>query len=839
MFSKHKSELNQYELMPTGSRLSLASQQQTWKQRHLKGWRVGILCGAILAFFVFGVNLSFTIYGGITSETEDATRKLLYSGDCEQVTKMSIGIHLFINLLSTLLLSASNYGMQCLSAPTRAEVDTAHAEKIWLDIGVLSVRNLSKISKKRRLLWLMLGLSSFPLHLFYNSAVYSSVYAYDFDIFQTTEAALNNTDPSVFVNQTISGYHGYDLVEGVTATYMYASFQANNLTRLENQDCIDAYSSSLFQTSWGNLILIAADNTSQTVSLGHSSSDLDSVSAGCTPDPFGWMCGRTGTEICDLDMATCTRNSVDAANWNPFGGQIQYCLSEQVPQKCEIQFVPWLAYAVVGFNLIKAVILFYTFFLIKENPLMTIGDAVSSFLRYKDQTTSGLCLMSKHDIDWWTKNHAKPIARPLKMKCQKWYSVASRRRWVFMTLLYVAIQAICLGLFFFGLYAPGFGPLILLKLGIGAVDPRTFIQWNIPSSGTKALFANVFIANAPQPILSMIYYTYNGLLTCFLLGLEWNSFARNRKGLRVTSSPRGYQRSSYSLQLPKKWAFPLMGLSALLHWLVSQSIFIVSIQFDENYNPVSRVNALDNIAYNGANVDGSVEYLTCAYSPSAILCTIILSFLMLFFVAGIGQVSYRSQEIPVVASCSAAISAACHLPAHNHVSTKSTVSSSKRSTSLVSPFASLYSENLDLTDQNSEILPNSSTSYFSPFHFSPYHSVPTKDVDFNTLLSAPASMGSSNIYLSEGGRRSVYSTASYDISYDTAYTGAIDKQESAEIGSESACETLQWGVSAESAYTTGGEWIDESGAAVKRRVRHCGLSARQIERPIEGELYAG
>jgi hypothetical protein len=843
MFSKQKSEVNQYELMPTTSRLSLASQQQTWTQRQLKGWRFGILCGAILAFFVFGVNLSFTIYGGITSETEDATRKLLYSGNCEEVTKMSIGIHLLINLLSTLLLSASNYGMQCLSAPTRPEVDAAHAKKIWLDIGVLSVKNLSKISGKRRFLWVMLGLSSFPLHLFYNSAVYSSVYAYDFDIFQTTEAVLKNPDPTVFVNQTSSSYRGYDRTENVTAMYMYASFQENNLTRLENQDCIDAYSSSLFQTSRGNLILVAADNTTQTVSLGLSNSDMDSVSSSCTPDPFGWMCGRTGTQLCDPDEATCTRKSVNVADWNPFGGQIQYCLSEQVPQKCEIQFVPWLAYSVVCFNLIKASILLYTFFLIKENPLMTIGDAASSFLRYKDETTSGLCLMSKQDIDWWAKNlvgyNSKLIARPLKVQPQKWSSVASRRRWIFMALMYVAIMAICLGLFFFGLYASGFGPHTLLRLGIGAVDPRTFIQWSIPSSGTKALFSNVFIANAPQPILSMIYYTYNGLLTCFLLGLEWNSFARNRKGLRVTSSPRGYQRSSYTLQLPKKWAFPLMGLSALLHWLVSQSIFIVSIQFDENYSPVSRVNMVQNIAYNSASADGSVEYLTCAYSPSAILCTIILGVLMLVFVVGIGQVRYKSPEMPVVGSCSAAISAACHLQAQDQLPTKSALSSGNPSANLASPFVSPYYDHLNMARPNSETLHSSFNSFSSPSYFSPYHAVSPDDIDSATLLSAPASMGASVLYSGERARQSIHSTFSYDTGYDTAYTGAIDMREGPEIGSESAYETVQWGASGEAANTTGVEWVDESGVPVKRRVHHCGLSARKIDRPVEGELYAG
>lgn len=55
--------------------------------------------------------------------------------------------------------------MQCLSAPTRKEVDKAHAKGKWLDIGVPSVRNLTNIAKPRVGMWLGLGLTSLPLHL--------------------------------------------------------------------------------------------------------------------------------------------------------------------------------------------------------------------------------------------------------------------------------------------------------------------------------------------------------------------------------------------------------------------------------------------------------------------------------------------------------------------------------------------------------------------------------------------------------------------------------------------------------------------------------------------------
>lgn len=78
---------------------------------------------------------------------------------------METAVHVLINVLSTLLLSASNYTMQVLSSPRRSDLDMAHKKGQWLDIGILSVRNIRKVDTKRRVLWFVLAVSSIPLHL--------------------------------------------------------------------------------------------------------------------------------------------------------------------------------------------------------------------------------------------------------------------------------------------------------------------------------------------------------------------------------------------------------------------------------------------------------------------------------------------------------------------------------------------------------------------------------------------------------------------------------------------------------------------------------------------------
>lgn len=127
---------------------------------YLHGWRFGAIGGAFAATVVLLVNLVVTIVCAIYQDNG-----ALYRGDCDKVEKINTVLHWLINLLSSVLLSSSNYCMQCLSAATRKEIDVAHARGKWLDIGVLSTRNLRCISKKRAMLWVVLLLSSLPLHL--------------------------------------------------------------------------------------------------------------------------------------------------------------------------------------------------------------------------------------------------------------------------------------------------------------------------------------------------------------------------------------------------------------------------------------------------------------------------------------------------------------------------------------------------------------------------------------------------------------------------------------------------------------------------------------------------
>jgi len=174
------------------------------------------------------------------------------------------------------------------------------------------------------------------------------------------------------------------------------------------------------------------------------------------------------------------------------------------------------------------------------------------------------------------------------------------------------------------------------------------------------LAGNLIVANISQPLLSFIYFSYNGLFTCMLAGNEWNRFAHQRKGLRISGVPSGSQRSTYFLQLPYRFAVPLMIISGVLHWLVSQSIFLVAI---EEMAPGLDGGSFTGITRYGQPQSGYTRTgygnLTCGYSPIAIIFVILVGFLLMATTILLGFRRYKAGN-PLAANCSAVISAACH-----------------------------------------------------------------------------------------------------------------------------------------------------------------------------------
>jgi len=137
--------------------------------------------------------------------------------------------------------------------------------------------------------------------------------------------------------------------------------------------------------------------------------------------------------------------------------------------------------------------------------------------------------------------------------------------------------------------------------------------------------------------------------------VEWTSFPLKRQSLRV-SNPVGLQRSTYWLQLPYIYSLPLLVGSGLIHWVLSQSLFLVRISFYDRDGGPTFPNG------SSSEITPSSNMLTIpGYSPKAVLAAIIVATVMIAVLA-VNAFRKFPSAMPLAADSSFAIAAACHRP---------------------------------------------------------------------------------------------------------------------------------------------------------------------------------
>lgn len=144
------------------------------------GWRRAALVNSIiLGAMTVGM---FCCLAASTSQTRGVTKvNFFFNGTCGNggggggsAARLNVGLHLLINVVSTAVFASSNFFMQVVNSPSREEIETAHANGLYLSIGVTSARNLFRVSRFKTCSWLILLVSSIPIHLLFNSMIFQT-----------------------------------------------------------------------------------------------------------------------------------------------------------------------------------------------------------------------------------------------------------------------------------------------------------------------------------------------------------------------------------------------------------------------------------------------------------------------------------------------------------------------------------------------------------------------------------------------------------------------------------------------------------------------------------------
>jgi hypothetical protein len=199
---------------------------------------------------------------------------------------------------------------------------------------------------------------------------------------------------------------------------------------LNPEECIDAYART-YLSNRRNVVLISdlfvgkyslnADynetmaNVSSNSSLHAISSSSDQYDLYNKYNRYGWLCDYNGRSDWDENGGCTTekaKQQVQSAGWTVYGWKVSGCVSEKVQERCSVNFSLGVGIAVILANLGKTLCITAVCLLLRDQPLLTIGDAICSFFRNPDSTSANCCLLTRHDIRTQWRSFRKTEAQP-------------------------------------------------------------------------------------------------------------------------------------------------------------------------------------------------------------------------------------------------------------------------------------------------------------------------------------------------------------------------------------------------------------------------------------------
>ena len=215
-------------------------------------------------------------------------------------------------------------------------------------------------------------------------------------------------------------------------TSSYEDLSPSECTKLYNTD---------YMPSHRNLFLITKHGSN----AAHNNTLLDMINvmnAGISPS--SWMCAYylvdNARTFQDYGFS-CNPNKLtsNVARGLPWlvklttGEEVEIggCKSERTAEICKVLVSLKIMYIVISCNLVKACCMVVAVVRSREPTLVTLGDAIESFLTVPDPTTIGICFADRRFIDQEWRRARRTGPRQWKQKgVQRWWTSVSKTRWI-------------------------------------------------------------------------------------------------------------------------------------------------------------------------------------------------------------------------------------------------------------------------------------------------------------------------------------------------------------------------------------------------------------------------
>ncbi|CZT51609.1 uncharacterized protein RSE6_12773 [Rhynchosporium secalis] len=296
----------------------------------------------------------------------------------------------------------------------------------------------------------------------------------------------------------------------------------SEFTRLSAQDCMDVYDRP-FVFGGGDVFIIADEN-----STGFA--EATKVWSGVEESRLIQLGKSMQWKTQDLSINASYTDTDEYV-------EVQSCYAKLRPETCKVRFSRILVLVIIICNACKALCMLRVAWGFADSPpLVTLGDAIASFLDNSDQTTNGLCLASKEDMQngAWTEY---PGPQRWIAKAETYSSVVSIKVWAIINVIFLLA---CATFLLISVVTAAASSGTVLGTGIGfSVSSKmapSILPPVITNPGLWGTFLHILLVNTPQSLTSCLNLFYNNLFTNMLIGAEWNaaSYTSKRRAEKQT-----------------------------------------------------------------------------------------------------------------------------------------------------------------------------------------------------------------------------------------------------------------------------------------------------------------
>lgn len=238
----------------------------------------------------------------------------------------------------------------------------------------------------------------------YNSTIYPNTAANEYVVIAANEAFMSGQNYTYLPSSNMA--YNSTVYERI-GNELQAKVAAGKLQRLESQDCLDTYQSILI-SQFSNLVIVTPLNSTSALSPNTWSfmpTTLRDQARNRSIVDNSWICGqeentcnitRIPQTDTDWQFAYCPGNPDECQN--PPNTTVEYCLVESVNETCSVGLSMPILITVIFLNTAKMTALLFLVSRRRFRPLVTIGDALASFLDCEDIITRNMGPISASEV---------------------------------------------------------------------------------------------------------------------------------------------------------------------------------------------------------------------------------------------------------------------------------------------------------------------------------------------------------------------------------------------------------------------------------------------------------